>query len=191
MTTPFGIIDIYNGPNVNVGCEFGLKGKVYNYSSIGYYFSGFGNFSSDSWGNLRGGYFLNEIRYYFKSEQNVNAQTDYYWGIEAIYGNQSYVRSDTVLTSQSKNLKIYANKRQFIGLAGNIGVRWTVAKKIMLSLNLGIGLRYNDVKNKLTLEESESRELGDWTVPTNWIQRKGNNLIPKFNLGFKVGFRIN
>lgn len=191
MTTPFGILDIYNGPNVNIGCEFGIKNKLSNYISIGYYLPGFSNLFSDSWRNLRGGYFLNEIRYNFKSKQNANVRIDSYWGIECIYGNQSYQRTDTILTFQGKNLKVYDNKRQFIGLSGNIGVKWMFTKRLVLSLNFGLGLRYNQVKNDLTKEESESRDLGDWIVPTNWIQQKGNNLIPNFNLGFKFGFRIN
>jgi hypothetical protein len=60
----------------------------------------------------------------------------------------------------------------------------------VLEIFAGIGVRYNSIDCTLTDEEASHRDLGDWTVPTNNILRKGDHLIPRFNLGIKIGFAL-
>ena len=186
-----GMIDYVNAPNLNLGCEFGIKGYARNYINVGYYRTVF-DFPITNWKEeLKGGFILNEVRFYESQHcASDNMRTDNYWGIEAMYGNQSYVRGDSVTSSGITSFKVYSNQRQYIGLTANIGAIWEFFNVLVVSVNAGLGFRYNQVLNNLTQEEADSRELGDWTVPDTWIQQKGNRLIPKFNFGLKIGFRI-
>lgn len=191
LTAPIGIIDAVNGPNANIGCEFGLKGDTRNFFGVGYYLPGLPFLNTLTWDELNGFYVVNEFRYYDQYQQTEKWIFEGYWGIQCMYGNQSYMRTDSVTVSEVTTQKFYHNQRQFIGITANIGARYEFARNFILNVNAGCGLRYNQVLNELTQEEAESRELGDWTVPQTWHQQKGNHIIPKFNFTLKMGFRIN
>lgn len=191
VTAPVGIIDAVNGPNVNLGCEFGIRGDIRNFFDVGYYVPGLPFLKFLTWDDLNGFYVANEFRYYDQYQRTEKWIFEGYWGIQCMYGNQSYIRTDSVTVSEVTTKKIYHNQRQFIGLTANIGARYEFAGNFIINLNAGFGFRYNQVLNELTQEEAESRELGDWTVPQSWHQKKGNHIIPKFNFTLKLGFRIN
>jgi hypothetical protein len=61
---------------------------------------------------------------------------------------------------------------------------------LTLGFKLGVGAKFNSVSNQLSQEDADRRMTGDWNNPANWIQKKGNHIIPKFNFGFYVGFRF-
>lgn len=190
-TKPVEILNFWNGPNINLGIEFRIKGRSINYFDVGYYFEGLKFTGNNNWNELNGGYVLDEFRQYFKTHSSNSATSNIYWGIEIIYGWQSYYRSDTISLTTGNELVKYQNKRQFIGLCGNYGYNYTFHSGIMIGLRLGLGIRYNQIKNELTKEQASSRNLGDWNNPTGWIQQKGTHFIPKINfVGLTFGYTL-
>lgn len=103
-TQPLGIFDFFNGPNVNLGGEIYLNTKSSNSFSAGYYLSGFQFISKTQWEDLKGFYIKDEYRKYFQTTENSKITSESFWGIEVIYGNQSYIRSDSIVSQSDKIL---------------------------------------------------------------------------------------
>jgi hypothetical protein len=60
----------------------------------------------------------------------------------------------------------------------------------MLELYFGLGMRYNQVKSNLSADELAHRSFGDSTLPFDLSLQEGNHIVPRINVGVKVGFRI-
>lgn len=190
--TPLSILDVYNGPNIRLGGEFHLNAKTSSFTAMGVYVAGIPSMTNNDWQGIKGFYVVEEIRRYWDDSPDFTQRNEFtYWGIEASYGTQAYTRNDSVDNGNGYRTVNYYNQRTFAGVAANIGAIFTYKSPFYWGFNFGFGLRYNKVINNLTMEEALSRELGDYTVPTTWIQKKGTHIIPKFNIGLKIGYCFN
>jgi hypothetical protein len=181
-TTPLHYLDPYNGTNYNIGLEYRLNEKISMNTEFGKIFVWSPN-------NDHHGFFVrHEIKKY------LSLRTDremLYFSGELSYSNQTFTRTDEIYFSNDTSyLKTYFTERNFIGLSGLFGSVREYDCGFIFEIMAGFGLRYNMVTNDLTEQESEGRELGDWTTPTNYLIKKGNHIIPRFHLGIKVGWRI-
>lgn len=192
MTQPTNILDFWNGPNVNLGAEYKLKGRYKNFTMLGCYTESFKPFTQYQWESLHGGFIQNEIRrYYLRIDTTAHYVSPNYWGLEFVYGYQSYYRQDTIPINSEDVFYRYHNTRQFAGISINYGFQAIYNSGLVLGINVGLGIRYNEVINELTEDQASHRNFGDWNNPTGWIQQKGGHIIPKFNmLGFKIGYRF-
>ncbi|MBI1307739.1 MAG: hypothetical protein GC181_14140 [Bacteroidetes bacterium] len=190
--SPFGLMDIYQGPNISIAHEIDLNARNAWYSEI--QINRYGTFLLNDrfWGNLHGFTIKQEHRKFMsvRSGYNPGSWQRTYIGLELSAGTQEYTRTDTVVIEPHPYyLKTYRNQRKFIGLAANIGYEIFSPNGWMFGYGIGFGLRYNQVKNDLTDHEAFGRQLGSDLDGANWIQKKGDHIIPKFNFFFRIGYR--
>lgn len=185
-TAPFGVIDFYNGPQLNVSFENPFFSRSGLNSEIGFHFP-FLDFISD-WENIKGFVWKEEFRTYFSNDEKNSA----YWAIESSVGYQKYGRTDLVdiYPLVPDSILTYTAERKYAGITFNIGQKTSFKSGLMIEYFFGLGLRLNQVKTSLSEFDNERRYFGDWTVPNNWIQRDGLNVIPKFNFGIRIGFCV-
>lgn len=187
-TAPLSTVDVYNGPNINLSAEWLVKYHWSTLTTISGYLETYPFLTGLQWQHLHGFGLTNETRLFFNETHNHEEFTAFFGSLEVSYGNQEYDRSDSLYLPQGTSYKTYSNHRQFIGITLNAGFNRQFASRLNLTFYFGLGMRYNYLVNTLTQQESDSRSLGDWTVPHNWIQQKGTHWIPKINFGFKIGY---
>lgn len=183
-TSPLNILDPWNGTLVNLGAELRFTGRLGLYSEYGQYFPEFNVFDDIS--HNKGFLLKEELKFYSKNLRE-------YFSVEFCYSEQEYLRNDTIdLTNHGGNryARNYRISRCFPGIVFQYGTSVLKWEKLVLDFYVGIGMRYNIVKCALTDEEAENRELGDWNNANTYIQKNGNHLIPKFNCGFRIGYKV-
>jgi len=181
-TTPLHYFDPYNGTNWNIGMEYKLNSKISMNTEFGKIFVW-------SLNKYHHGFF---VRQEIKKYLNLNSKSEnFYFSGELFYTHQSFTRTDEIYFSLDTTYnKTYFSVRNCFGFSGLFGFVRQYKSRLIFEFMTGFGLRYNMVSNDLSEEESSHRELGDWTVPTNYLIKKGNHIIPRFHAGIKVGWRI-
>ena len=168
---------------MNLGVELQLSQQVSTYSEFGVYIP----FSTTKHRTGQHGFMI-------KEEFKLYTGDDLFWSVEFCYSSSTYFRTDTIDLSIGSQInryeKKYAVSRSFPGISVHVGERKLINKKIVIEYFTGAGIRFNTVSCDLDKSEALSRDLGDWTVPANYIERCGNNVIPKFYLGFNIGYVI-
>jgi len=175
-------LDIYNGSSFTVEYEekFKLKPFFFKYAlntQIGVYYP-FNKLNSIFEKN-RGFLLKEEFKLYHKYNK--------YYSLALSYSISDYLQNFT----ESNMVYSYLTKRQFFGLDFNFGLLKKLNDTFIFEIYSGIGIRLNKIEPDLSEIYLKNRNYGDWTVPHNWIQKPGLNLIPKFNFGIKIGFIYN
>jgi hypothetical protein len=182
-TAPLGLLSFYSGPNLNLSGEFDLGQRVSLNSEVLWYVSVL-NFEN-SWKNLMGFGFKEEMRVHFKEQVSAFS----YMGFEATYGQQNYMRTDIVGDGYSEpdTTVTYKTHRSFLGLVWNLGYDWKYENGLVMEIYCGAGIRLNCGSVDLSDALADGRWFGDWTVPSNYTHNKGFHVIPKFQVGFRIG----
>ena len=187
LTAPLSVLDFYNGPTINLGAEIKLKNNISSYSSFHLHLSDLG--ISDNM-NHTGFQFDQAFRYYLNKDNKINGS---YLSVILSYSKQSYSRNDSISLSElpiDNYRKTYDLEKVFYGLNINYGKDVIKKKRLVLNIYAGLGLRFNSVECNISELEANNRYLGDWNNPKNWIHKCGTHVIPNFNLGFRIGYRI-
>jgi hypothetical protein len=189
-TNPIDYVLGYNGKIANLGIECRLAPNYSLASELGFYYS-ISN-SSETFFNNTGLRIKEEIKHY--SAKNSGKWLGYY-SLELAYGNHSFDRTDSLLYITPPNsyegyTKLYHVSKEFYGLLVQRGFIRQFPCGFILELYVGIGLRYNQVKSNLSADELAHRSFGDSTLPFDLSLQEGNHIVPRINLGVKVGFRV-
>lgn len=189
-TNPLQYIDFYNGCHWQLGLEYKLNSKFSMNTEFGkiIYLKGWTNAIYHD-----GFYVRHEVKKYFQhfNTRKTNNIEYFYYSLEGVYSNQAMIRTDQIeFSNDTLYSKTYFSVRNVFGVSGLMGFVREYDCGFILEGMVGFGLRYNMVTNDLTEEESSNRLLGDWTVPTNYLIKKGNHIIPRFHFGIKVGWKI-
>lgn len=180
-STPLGMLYVSKGPKVDLGFEFEVWPSWCIYLELGVHQPEMNWYVRDAWQNITGFYVKQETIY-----------TDII-GIELMYGRQSYIRTDDVIDLPNFGDKYqitYSNKRQYGSIVVNKKFEKVFNSNFAFAVNIGLGMRVNEVFNLISEEESKHRDLGDWTVPANYIQKKGLSFSLKANFDIRVGYRF-
>ncbi|MBL4756034.1 MAG: hypothetical protein JKY52_20875 [Flavobacteriales bacterium] len=185
-TSPFSILGVYNGSLVNLGIEIKLKDNLSSYSEFGFYNSTpvFQFIMNQQ------GFIMKEAIKFYTDKQKLFGQGGYI-SMELGYSKSTYLRTDSIAVNQTPTYaKTYSISRKFAGISVHIGARKQLGSRIIIDFYTGAGIRLNMVKCNLSNSEARFRELGDWTNPSNFIEKCGTHIIPKFYLGLNVGYRL-
>ncbi|MFL5765536.1 MAG: hypothetical protein ACJ77K_16445 [Bacteroidia bacterium] len=191
FTAPLSILNDWNGPNLNLTGEIYLTPK-YALSLTAATCQPFMSFyGALEWKNIEGGFGRVEIRRHFPGS-NVKHSTDSpYLGAEFMGGQQTYTRTDKIDVPLDTTYTLtYDNKRTFGCFIVNLGDEFEFDSHFTIGINAGLGVRFSRIENQLTYEQANGRELGDWTVPANYIQKKGFTVFPRIQMGLRIGFRF-
>ncbi|NQY10646.1 MAG: hypothetical protein HRT71_14195 [Flavobacteriales bacterium] len=191
-TSPLSILNTGKGPNINLGIDYHIKPKWVVYGEYGLHQPFMQFYYKKAWEDIEGFYIKQETRYRYTMERQKRAFVYSYVGLELMHGRQSYSRTDSIIDiPNTDNYELaYYNERIYTSIIANNWLQYVFDSNLEMALKFGMGIRFNNIKNEISIEESESRDLGDWTVPANYIQQKGRSIYPKFNFGMRLGYRF-
>lgn len=191
-TSPLSLGKAMKGPNFNLGVDYHLKPNLVIYLEAGIHRPFMGEIFPNLWIGIKGYYVKQESRLLTHQVQQKRALLNHYLGAELMFGKQRYTREDSIVDfGDTSNYALkYFNERTYGSLVVNQWLQWVFRSNIEISINLGVGLRINDVENDISEIESRHRDLGDWTVPAHYIQKKDLSYSLKLNFGFRIGYRI-
>jgi hypothetical protein len=182
---PLNLVDFYNGSMIALGVEYKIKSGTTCYNELGLFFPGFNAYGVTQ--SHRGFTVKHEIKRYFDSDKRGST----YCSLLALGSHQRYSRTDSIGIDDPQYAVHYDINRTYAGATIQIGEMILSGKHFIMDWSMGLGLIYNSVKcTGISERDALDRDLGDWNVPTNWIQRCGNHVAPRFTGGLKIGYRI-
>jgi hypothetical protein len=180
---PLSLLDIYSGMSPRIGVEYKIKNSYTIYNEIGSYIP---NVNSNT--NNKGILTKIELKYYFyEPKLKVNK----YISGELFYKHQSFNSYDTIQINSIKYFKDYHVSKDVGCITIKYGVLVQYKYKIVLDYFIGLGYRYKNSKSSLT--EDENRNIkpdGIYQANVN-LSKAGTFTYLNFDMGIKIGYRIN
>jgi hypothetical protein len=196
--SPFGIADVFSGPNMKIGIDYRYNKNVYGGLDGGMIFLPY-PFKHNS------GFFARkELKFFNMSPQSNLNGTFYYWGLEAMYKYQEFSRADSVVVPATvhvlKNYHVYKNTFVLHAKVGGVlyflkdhGLR-TAEKEypvFFLEFFAGAGIRQSTVYCAgLSDKEADNRKYETANLSYLGNLSNGTHVWPSFELSLKFGWKL-
>lgn len=196
---PFGLFDLFSGPNMKVGIDFRLKNNVYAGLDGGAILFPY------PLKNNSGAFARAEIKFFSIDQSAYMSGSFYYWGIEAMYKYQQFDRTDSIaipgIPNYIKDYTMYKNSVTLHVKAGGILYFLPMQKKIpaagdfprfFLEFFAGAGIRQTTPYcGGLSPKEADNRKMTDpGHLHVIFNTRNGFYVWPSFELSMKFGWRM-
>ena len=175
---PLAYLDIYGGMSPRLGVEYKLKNTLSLYHEIGTYFP-----NPNGMHQNKGFLIKNELKKYLNKN---NLSTGDYLSAELFYKHQNYFTNDTI----SGAYKNYHVSKDAACLTIKYGMLSVIKYNLVFDVFAGVGLRYKITTSSLTEEENRSIvPNGDYHINV-LLNKAGTFIIPNFDAGIKIGYRL-
>jgi hypothetical protein len=197
---PFGITDVFSGPNMKVGFDYHIYKSVYGGIDGGAIIIPYPPYFKKNYGFFA----RKEIKFFRIDEDSYRKGVFYYWGFEAMYKYQQFDRSDSIaIPNKDKYLKDYTMYKNSVVLHIKTGgVLYFIKEqeqprlskempKFFMEFFAGIGVRQTSgYCAGLTGKEADAREYQKENVSLIFNMRNGFNIYPSFVMSVKFGWRM-
>lgn len=183
--SPGYLVEFYHGTSANAGVEFSLNEYFGFYGEFGKYLPN--SLIANNY-YQKGSMLLGELKYYFNPEKITSK---HYLSLQYIRGNQSYTRADPIgPVNDLTTFSVYNVDKEFQDVSIRYGILFVNNRRLDLNPYVGMGLRYQQVKNGITFEEQSILNFyADWS-PHQWIHTNGTSFYAKVHLGIRIGIKL-
>jgi hypothetical protein len=182
---PIALLDPYSGSSIRLGAEHKIKNNKAIYLELGAFLPN-SIYNSKSVKNNAGFTIKSELKHYL---YNQNCNSGVYCSFELNYKYQSYITSDSIQL-QNTYLKTYPVKKHVFSALVNFGEIFIAKCGFIIDINVGLGIRYKNVKSSLNNHENDNViKVGDYG--TNIMaNQSGSFFYPDINMGIRIGYCI-
>ncbi len=179
---PLSLLGIYVGPSIRMGIEQRIKKDWAIYNEFGYFFY-----------NTKGAIAKLEIKNYLN---NFHRSVGNYVSVELSYKYQEYETTDTISKIDYQTLQIIKFEKNYSVTKHaeclTIKYGWlTVYKyRIIVDAFIGIGARFKQGKNTLSVDENANIKSSSDYGPNVFTNTAGNYIYPNIDIGVKFGYKL-
>jgi len=194
---PLALIDAISFPTIQGGIEFKLSKNITWYNEIGIKYLKSYIDNKDSSFIKSGGFKLKtEIRYYFERENNLSFD-GYYFALNAFFikdhhNSEIGYRADSATT----RIDAFGVRKNVYGVNLVFGQQSTVAKRFLVDLYCGLGIRYRSIRtnneeyNKATDEIISPIDLNIPSMRLETDANGGNSIVPNLTMGIRICYKF-